>query len=78
MSGRFDILLMTETKIDATFSNSQFNVEGFRMYRVDRTGAPTVNFRKISFSEDDLSSLIFGMCVVKFLACLPLLGFSNI
>ena len=36
MSGRFDILVMTETKIDATFSNSQFNVEGFRMYRVDR------------------------------------------
>ena len=36
MSGRFDILLMTETKIDATFSNSQFNVEGFSMYRVNR------------------------------------------
>lgn len=36
MSGRFDILLITETKIDATFSNSQFNVEGFRIYRVDR------------------------------------------
>ena len=36
MSGRFDILVMTGTKIDATFSNSQFNVEGFRMYRVNR------------------------------------------
>lgn len=40
MSGRFDIiiiiLLLTETKIDATFSNSQFNVEGLRMYRVDQ------------------------------------------
>ena len=36
MCGRFDILLITETKIDATFSNSQFNVEGFRIYRVDR------------------------------------------
>ena len=36
MSGRFDILLITETKIDATLSNSHFNVEGFRMYRVDR------------------------------------------
>ena len=36
MSGRFDILLITETKIDATFSNSQFNVKGFRIYRVDR------------------------------------------
>ena len=29
-------------------------------------------------SEDDLKSRIFGTFVVKFLACLPLLGFSNI
>ena len=29
-------------------------------------------------SEDDLKSRIFGTFFVKFLACLPLLGFSNI
>ena len=29
-------------------------------------------------SEDDLRSRIFGTFVVKFLAFLPLLGFSNI
>ena len=29
-------------------------------------------------SEDDLRSGIFGTFFVKFLACLPLLGFSNI
>ena len=29
-------------------------------------------------SEDDLRSGIFGTFVVKFLACLPFLGFSNI
>ena len=29
-------------------------------------------------SEDDLRSRIFGTFDVKFLACLPLLGFSNI
>ena len=29
-------------------------------------------------SEDDLRSRIFGAFAVKFLACLPLLGFSNI
>ena len=29
-------------------------------------------------SEDDLRSRIFGTFVVKFIACLPLLGFSNI
>ena len=28
-------------------------------------------------SEDDLRSRILGTCVVKFLACLPLLGFLN-
>ena len=29
-------------------------------------------------SEDDLRSRILGTFVVKFLACLPLLGFTNI
>ena len=29
-------------------------------------------------SEDDLRSRIFGTFVVNFVACLPLLGFSNI
>ena len=29
-------------------------------------------------SEDDLKSRIFGTFVVKFFACLPLLGFSKI
>lgn len=36
LSGRFDILLITETKIDASFSNGRFNVVGFWMHRVDR------------------------------------------
>ena len=42
------------------------------------TGAPNDNFRENICSEDDLRSRIFGAFVVKFLACLPLLGFSNI
>ena len=42
------------------------------------TGAPSDNFRENICSEDDLRSRIFGTFVVKFLACLPLLGFSNI
>ena len=41
-------------------------------------GAPNDNFRKNICSEEDLRSRIFGTFVVKFLACLPLLGFSNI
>ena len=32
-----DILLLSETKIDDSFPDSQFFVEGFKMYRKDRT-----------------------------------------
>ena len=42
------------------------------------TGAPNDNFRKNICSEDDLRSRIFGTFVIKFIACLLLLGFSNI
>ena len=40
-------------------------------------GHPMSIFGKLC-SEDDLRSRIFGTFVVKFLACLPLLEFSNI
>ena len=43
-----------------------------------KPGAPNGNFRENICSEDDLRSRIFGAFVVKFLARLPLLGFSNI
>ena len=42
------------------------------------TGAPNGNFRENICSEDYLRTRIFGTFVVKFFACLPLLGFSNI
>ena len=42
------------------------------------SGAPNGNFRENICSEDDLKTRIFATFVVKFLACLPLLGFSNI
>ena len=45
---------------------------------VNNTGTPNGNFRENICSEDDLRSRIFGAFVLKFLACLPLLGFSNI
>ena len=41
-------------------------------------GAPNGNFRENMCSEDDLRSRIFRASVVKFLPCMPLLGFSNI
>ena len=46
--------------------------------RCQHAGAPNDNFRKNICSEDDLRARIFGTFVVKFLACLLLLGFSNI
>ena len=42
-----------------------------------QSGAPNDNFRKNICSEDDLRSRSFETFVVKFLACMPLLGFSN-
>ena len=42
------------------------------------SGAPNDNFRKNICSEDDLRSRILETFVVTFLACLPLLGSSNI
>ena len=47
-------------------------------HRITNTGAPNDNFRKNICSEDDLRSRIFGTFVVKCLAWMPLLGFSNI
>ena len=42
------------------------------------SGAPNDNVLENICSEDDLRSTIFGTFVVKFLARLPLLGFSII
>ena len=36
LSGRLDILIISETKLDATFPSSQFHIDGFRMCRKDR------------------------------------------
>ena len=36
VSGKTDILLLSETKIEDLFPNSQFFAEGFKMYRKDR------------------------------------------
>ena len=35
LSGRFDILVISETKMDGSFPDSQFQVEGFRLCRSD-------------------------------------------
>ena len=56
-------------------------VDLFEIERViagNESGAPNGNFRENICSEDDLRTRIFGTFVVKFLACLPLLRFSNI
>ena len=55
------------------------NVIGENRFLSYNSGTPNVSFRKIIIcSEDNLRSRIFGTFVVKFLACLPLLEFSNI
>ena len=66
-----------------TFQTGKSNRIGCAFYCDDHvhfhtSGAPNGNFRENICSEDDLRSRIFGAFVVKFLACQPLLGFSNI
>lgn len=36
LSGRFDVLVISETKIDASFPDSQFHIDGYRLCRKDR------------------------------------------
>ena len=36
VSGRLDLLAISESKIDVSFPNSTFHVEGFRLCRSDR------------------------------------------
>ena len=50
----------------------QFENRIIEIRLVDASGAQNI------CSEDDLRSRIFGTLVVKFIACLPLLGFSNV
>ena len=54
------------------------NGKTFFTHRVLVIRGTQCQFSKNICSEDDLRSRIFGTFVVKFLACLPLLGFSNI
>ena len=49
-----------------------------RETRQDAQGHPTGIFWENICSEDNFRTRIFGTFVVKFLACLTLLGFSNI
>ena len=46
--------------------------------RLGLIGGTQRQFAENICSEDDLRSKIFRTFVVKFLACLPVLGFSNI
>ena len=60
------------------FDIKTFHKKCFLLYMYPSwQGHPTSIFGKYC-SEDVLRSTIFGTFVVKFLACLPLLGFSNI
>ena len=64
-----------------SFAHRSFSLTHFEYFSssmpLSMAGAPDGNFRENICSEDDLRTRIFGTFVVKFLACLPLLGFSN-
>ena len=56
------------------FGDDERSVRPFQLVLIKDTER---QLKKNICSEDDLRSRIFETFVVKFLACLPLLGFSN-
>ena len=71
-SNLFDILAIQETKIDSTFPNSQFNVEGYKLFRHDRAkgGGGIVVFVRDNISaickrhtSTSVELLLFDMCL---------------
>ena len=60
---------------DSTFLHSTFN---FDLCNIKVFRGTQRQFSENICSKDDLRSRILRTFVVKFLACLPLLGFSNI
>ena len=56
------------------FGDDESSVRPFQLVLIKDTQR---QLKKNICSEDDLRSGIFGTFVVKYLACLPLLGFSN-
>ena len=64
-------------KFDVPVSLRYHNIAKSIIYRHIVKGTQR-QFSENIFSEDDFRSRIFGAFVVKFLACLSLLGFSNI
>ena len=63
-----------------TIRNSELIVShiSFRDCRVHIISDTQRQFSENICTEDDLRSRIFGAFIVKFITCLPLLGFSNI
>lgn len=68
----FDILLIEETKIDRTFPNSQFHVEGFKLFRSNRVKggggiAVFINDNIIAttrkVTRTPLEALLFDLCI---------------
>ena len=35
----FDIFIVSETKLDDSFANNQFSLNGYKMFRCDRNGS---------------------------------------
>ena len=64
MTGIFDILIITKTKLDGTFSLSEFHIEGFSTpYRLDRNGNGCGII--IYIRQDTLSKIVTKNCFPK-------------
>ena len=70
------ILILGDPGADRSWGRGKIGV--FRRCAGNTIRGTLRQFSENICSEDDLRSRIFGTFVVQFLACLPLLGFSNI
>ena len=81
---KLNFLLYRSRVLSSTFEQNQPQTATEREQKPQYTGSncgilwSLRSVNKYNRSEDDLRSRIFGTVVAKFLACLPLLGFSNI
>ena len=56
----FDILLISETKIDDSFPNVQFKIEGYKYFRKDRDA---FGERLLFYDDEKLSCRSLGSCL---------------
>ena len=74
ISGKIDILVITETKLDDTFPTNQFSIDGFSMpFRLDREGVGLLYTLEKTYHVENLNHII-NQIILKELSLRLILG----